>query len=871
MNGKCDAEYMQAFCERSRENALPVIEGLDWTECLPNHAPLIRYLSLDVHEAEGYKTPTAPHINMLMSKAGLDMNSHRSMDMREITIGESSEKSLRAFAEWVYANYHEDCEKFPSYVLSVDVEDIKIRNTDYKRLIDAHKEFREKGWKGKKEMSIFLDVPSYYAKNCHQLPARIILGNGITWFGSIRFPWYMEESLDKPHYKCNIVEIDNTDWEIIALSVGAWTGQNIIVDRNSVQDELYNLYGLTVKLPPALEIDALSVLAGWNFPKSDMFTTNLICNGGLLNKVVSYGDARWCLRLSELPESLLIYLIGDVRYGYITHQVLLNIIIRDLFPDPEICCATLEINQKQWIQYISLLLIDHLTETAVHSNEKTKAVTRKDLLFTLREFTESSGGRNMMSKPPESLRELAKLLPPWPTIVHGGPRYLHIVRQHFCIQYEVLKKLEFGHPLLKPVLDKEVDQKFMLKVNFQRPPLTNISNLPGTDGYGLVCWPPYKDTVFKITIFDLTTETLFKEANRINRPVQDGILEAIRLDPFLYTDIMIKIDADIDLDLYEYRFWNKCAFYDRMMISVQRTTGKNSTVCQKLEKLTIKKRNFVITEQMNAKSGPFREHFKEMCEVLANKTDGHARPRTSIQPDMYKESRGPNYRSHQKRKEKERRRKEEDKKATERAQHDETGFDLRDKCSRKRSVQTDSRRHSDAPRQTDFDLREKCSRRTTAPKVDDLGLRHGGQDYQPSRNTSHTFGESRTIRYVGSPSRAYKPTYQSRNASIPATVTSGAYEDDERRKRSLELDSWNESGIAPSDRDPKQFRSDKPPKNKRKKREMDYDLVIDVSPKGEGYFDDDDEDDFYHYSREKEAEDQLVFRALRESGHKFHH
>ena len=88
--------------------------------------------------------------------------------------------------------------------------------------------------------------------------------------------------------------------------------------------------------------------------KSDMFTTNLICNGGLLNKVISCADGKWCLPLEDLPAPFKAYLIGDVRYGYITSNILLAIIIQDLFPDPEVCCNLLELDQKTGSSMCSL-------------------------------------------------------------------------------------------------------------------------------------------------------------------------------------------------------------------------------------------------------------------------------------------------------------------------------------------------------------------------------------------------------------------------------------------------------------------------------------------------------------------------------------
>ena len=64
--------------------------------------------------------------------------------------------------------------------------------------------------------------------------------------------------------------------------------------------------------------------------------------GMVLNKAVSNGDNLWGIPWADLPLSLQAYGIGDIRFGYICLSVLARIIMRDLFPEPEIVCKTLK-------------------------------------------------------------------------------------------------------------------------------------------------------------------------------------------------------------------------------------------------------------------------------------------------------------------------------------------------------------------------------------------------------------------------------------------------------------------------------------------------------------------------------------------------
>ena len=68
--------------------------------------------------------------------------------------------------------------------------------------------------------------------------------------------------------------------------------------------------------------------------------------GTVLNKTVSTGDDLWGVLWKELPCSVQVYRIGDIRFGFICYNVLAGIMIRDLFPDPDIVCKTLKTEQR---------------------------------------------------------------------------------------------------------------------------------------------------------------------------------------------------------------------------------------------------------------------------------------------------------------------------------------------------------------------------------------------------------------------------------------------------------------------------------------------------------------------------------------------
>ena len=88
--------------------------------------------------------------------------------------------------------------------------------------------------------------------------------------------------------------------------------------------------------------------------------------GTVLNKTVLTGDDLWGLPWADLPPSLLVYGIGDIRFGYICYSVLAGIILRDLFPEPDIVCKTLKTEQRGAVSWILEWIVKSLEGVDLH-------------------------------------------------------------------------------------------------------------------------------------------------------------------------------------------------------------------------------------------------------------------------------------------------------------------------------------------------------------------------------------------------------------------------------------------------------------------------------------------------------------------------
>ena len=94
--------------------------------------------------------------------------------------------------------------------------------------------------------------------------------------------------------------------------------------------------GESVELNGFVDLSATTAAAGFKLRTRNMTALRVQVVGPVLNKTVSTRDDFWGLPWADLPPSLQFYGIGDIWFGYICYSVLAGIILRDLFPKPDI-------------------------------------------------------------------------------------------------------------------------------------------------------------------------------------------------------------------------------------------------------------------------------------------------------------------------------------------------------------------------------------------------------------------------------------------------------------------------------------------------------------------------------------------------------
>ena len=746
---------------------LPDLDGLDWEKCFVNGsgAPIISYLAKDIdeHAGTGYAVPDKPHLKTLISNAGVDLSSAAKVETRRIGLFDS-DKETTSFINWCQQNYDADQEKFPSGMMNVHMQLASVTG-EYTDKIVQHQENYNK--------PNHYDGPVLFGENPGNDGALIIqevcFGNGITWCARVNLGlesiYHNDGTFDRYAWSVNKLHTDNKMLKYL-LKFDFYVGTSSPACVTDLGRQLLNMYQIHVKMPKTVTVKALSAAAGWQAElASDWMavTTNLICNGALTSKPQGVDEEHIIYAETNNNSVVNASILGILRFTHVTTTVLLSVLIRNLFPDPEVCCAILELSQKDWVTYLIHLIITQLADHGLSLKAKKESTTRGELLLSLRVLETYDNGfyktKYKQKEPLESLRRFSQLLPNWPSITYGGPRFLHIVRQCFIEQYEVLKSINHVNAYIAPNFNKEIDQDFVRVVTFDRllSPMPTV--LPPEPKPGLVAWPEFADNIFQVDPGNLVTEELFQEAARLNRNVQTGIYEAVRLNPHLYGDLVQAIEH-VDLDKYEFRFWKKVAFYDRLRLCAYRTTGKNVPRSQKMEELIKKKQTFVLNEQMEAKSGEFRKERKELCKAQFSRATMECQtPRTGVQNDIFK-IKGDNYEKNKKKREKLKL-----KKIGKRKENPSSGktlklVDLRDTLSRMNIGKIKDLRSiiSKNTSKDDDCHRGGCQPMDVSPRLE-----------QVPNSPSNT--EYRVIRRLPTP-----PPSTSYDRVAPATVTSGALE-----------------------------------------------------------------------------------------------
>ena len=429
-----DAICMDSYLSAVSKDGLDHPTMLQRDQFLPVGAPLLDYLVENSRNSEGWKYPKLEDLTYYQANRGLSLEMLKQVEVRELVCGVSSKEEILDVIQWVKRMHSQDQERFGTQVISLDVEDVKA--TFYDTLRMAGK-IQISGGRIPLRTQVEKDVVYGYLKDgWRQIPGKIMFGNGITWTCLVSLDLEQDE---RSRYLVRRMEVQP---EILSLlrDLPVSAGLAIRRDLQGVEEFYSLISGEDVKLERGfLDLTTLAILAGYKFHSKNMTAMGVQVMGTLLNKTVSTGDNLWGLRWDRIPNCLQCYALGDIKFGFITYNVLAGLLLRDLFPDPDVVCRFLECNQITAVNWFLEFVLCTLEGVSYHQIAEEQAQTREDMIRSLRL---RDGKDKLCDSSPSFVKLWLELLGSWPSVTFGGCRFLLQSREWFLVQIRVLVRAQ---------------------------------------------------------------------------------------------------------------------------------------------------------------------------------------------------------------------------------------------------------------------------------------------------------------------------------------------------------------------------------------------------------------------------------------------
>ena len=336
---------------------------------------------------------------------------------------------------------------------------------------------------------------------------------------------------------------------------------------------LADLYDLELKLK-AFDLGALAVAAGCKMDDFSLFSLRVICTGMPFPTISNSMDQGWAKDYQELTNDFLHYLISKVKILFETYLTLMGLLLRNVFPDPDIVVTATEMTQISFIswfgEFVGTALCGAKLTTKIYQEE-----TRADMILSL-----DCDGRMWTV--------LSDIIENVPVINCGGARYLHHSRGIFFNQYYALKRVAlpfYGNEI--PNLLRDLDSH-KYKLLYER----DYADDSGTPAMctGLLPNPVYKRSIYKL---DVHNDDLLNPRPQKQRPICSAILEWGRLNHHKIPKVLSVIRNSSTIDIA--KFWVvKIRVYEGLSNIYYNLTGDREIV-QDLEKYIALRKEHVVT------------------------------------------------------------------------------------------------------------------------------------------------------------------------------------------------------------------------------------------------------------------------------------
>ena len=445
--------------------------------------------------------------------------------VKEIIVGVTSPDTIRNIHIWAMECYRNDQLFAPTGAMSFDVEEFRMHLNDHTKLTKGTLQgdsltFSTKFKKGD---------PS------DQFPVKFVFGNGSTWalMVSIEVTYHEGDAatVNRICFQDELIDL----LRALPLLVGLGVRTDAVPLENLVR---CNTNYKDFRLAGFYDVAVPAVLAGWNAPNTHMSIMSVLLTGGVLNKNVSRGDGNWGRPWAKITKALQVYCLGDVKFGHQAMVIIFYLLIQDLFPDPDIVLSFTRSNAVDFGRWFSSWLNNSIVGCEVDNDALKNAVTREDLIRSIR-YRHRDGVRSRQA--PSRILVFCKMLGFWPSVMFGGPRFLHNVRRHFIKQCDVLTKSDaFGWSTIMPY---EITPEMCEAATYAVPGLSKIDwYVPTEVVFGLALHPALAPKSVAITPASELTMELIKEMRvSSKRIIREMIYEWARLNLDQLDDFFVRV------------------------------------------------------------------------------------------------------------------------------------------------------------------------------------------------------------------------------------------------------------------------------------------------------------------------------------------
>ena len=550
-----DEKYMEAFLKNSSlDNLIFNSSKHSRQQLLPNYCSLLDFVTVDSNRIDVWcvskdRSPAKEVFDSFQKSKGLSIALLDEVKVEEIWIGRDSEEKVSKLTGWAIKQWVKDQSLCPTGVISMDMEALQVLKEDFEAVMQS-----AACTNPSQTLIKNLNGRRVSKGTATQLPVRIMIGNGQSWVLMITLLAEAADGgaklrVDPPKFQHALLDY--------LRSLPRMVGVGIRGDVSQVEDLIQMTSDKSFKFAGCIDIPCIAVLAGWNFPFHNMQALSVQALGAFLNKAVSCGDSKWGFKWKNIPASLQVYCLGDVKFGHQASVLFLTMLLRDIFPDPDITLSFTREDGHQFMKGFASWVADSLQGVEVDPTALSGALTRSGAFYSLR-FRRDDG--KLSSCPPSRISIFTQIIGPWPSIVFGGPRYLHQVRKHFLLQCRVLCGAQVSQ--WQAIMPYEITLRMEASATYALHGLSSLDyTLPAdSSSRGLGVHPALRHLV--LTGGDFGSEAVRRLAVQYKRVRREVVYEWLRLN---LTEAQRFVD-NVHLDFHYSRYRGSYLIEPQMIV-----------------------------------------------------------------------------------------------------------------------------------------------------------------------------------------------------------------------------------------------------------------------------------------------------------------